>query len=61
MRKISTQPKQLFITDLGQVQGGGLPNPVPRPTTLALGEEDGGGSNPPTFTTLALGEEDGNL
>lgn len=41
--------KSLFIEDLGRVTGG-----KGKPTTLALGEEDGGDP-----TTMALGEEDG--
>lgn len=66
MRKInktSTRTRQLFISDLGNVIGGGCKKGKgPIATTLALGEEDGGGSTPdPIFTTLALGEEDGGL
>lgn len=65
MRKInktSTRTRQLFISDLGSVIGGGCSKKGKGPiaTTLALGEEDGG-SPGPIFTTLALGEEDGGL
>ena len=66
----SCQPSELFIEELGQVSGGFFfrpgpiklfPTPInPRPgpimTTLAVGEEDGGGI---PITTMALGEEDG--
>lgn len=59
------QPRELFIEELERVSGGIFrwPDPVfPRPgpvmTTMALGEEDGGGI---PITTMALGEEDGGL
>jgi hypothetical protein len=62
MRKInktSTRARSLFISDLGNVIGGGCKGKGPVATTLALGEEDGGLPPGPIFTTLALGEEDG--
>ncbi|MDY7226199.1 hypothetical protein [Hyalangium rubrum] len=38
----------------GEQAGKGKPRPV---TTLAVGEEGGGGSTPGIVTTMALGEE----
>lgn len=65
--------KELYIEDLGQVTGGKPPiyttlalgEEGDGPTTLALGEEGGGGpttlaigeEEPPIFTTFAYGEE----
>jgi len=53
------QPRELFIEELEQVAGGLLiRRPEPIMTTMAVGEEDGGGGGG-IYTTMALGEEDG--
>jgi len=61
-------PRELFIEELEQITGGILGRGRPVMTTMAIGEEDGGGittmalgeeSGGPIYTTLAVGEEDG--
>ena len=59
---MSSDLKELYIEDLGQISGGIINCMGPdlsKLTTLAVGEEDGGSLE--LATTLAIGEEDGGL
>ncbi|VAW83630.1 hypothetical protein MNBD_GAMMA16-2062 [hydrothermal vent metagenome] len=57
---------ELFIEDLGQVNGGYNSHRPDLLTTLAVGEEShvpefGSFPPPPRYTTLAIGEEGGEV